>query len=262
MLDEKDQEQQEVDQTPEAESTEETTPQAEAETPAEEVAEEVAESKKEEAPEAAEETAEVVAEAATEEVAEAKTEETADESNEEEETEEEGGDDAKSEDGDSEEEEEEEDGDDVDIDVDSPTGETGSAHDDFDWGLSGRAESRYSDEERARMLQEFDESMSAIQELEIVAGKVTAVNDGDVVLDINFKSDGLVPLSEFRDTPDLAVGDIVEVYVEQQEDARGQLVLSRRKAKLLRAWESIRDSYENGTVITGTIISKTKGGLI
>ncbi|MEL6972099.1 MAG: 30S ribosomal protein S1, partial [Bacteroidota bacterium] len=81
-------------------------------------------------------------------------------------------------------------------------------------------------------------------------------------IDINFKSDGLIPLSEFRDTPDLAVGDNVEVYVEQQEDARGQLVLSRRKAKLLRAWDAIKDSYENGTVIKGTVISKTKGGLI
>jgi small subunit ribosomal protein S1 len=83
-----------------------------------------------------------------------------------------------------------------------------------------------------------------------------------VVLDIGFKSDGLVPTSEFRDTPDLAPGDQIDVYVEQQEDARGQLVLSRRKAKLLRAWENIVDSYENGTVIKGTVISKTKGGLI
>ena len=151
---------------------------------------------------------------------------------------------------------------DLDIDVEVPTGETGSAHDDFNWTLSGGVESRYTDAERDKMMAEFDESMSAIQELEIVSGKVTAINDGDVVLDINFKSDGLVPLSEFRDMPDLAPGDAVEVYVEQQEDARGQLVLSRRKAKLLRAWEMIRDSYENGTVIKGTVISKTKGGLI
>jgi small subunit ribosomal protein S1 len=104
--------------------------------------------------------------------------------------------------------------------------------------------------------------MTAVWENEIVTGKVTSISDGDVVLDINYKSDGLVPLSEFRDTPDLDVGDEVEVYVEQQEDARGQLVLSRRKAKLLRAWERIVDSYENGTVIKGTVISKTKGGLI
>jgi small subunit ribosomal protein S1 len=95
-----------------------------------------------------------------------------------------------------------------------------------------------------------------------VKGFVTSINGGDVVLDINYKSDGLIPLSEFRDIPGLAVGDYVDVYVEQQEDGRGQLVLSRRKAKLLRSWESIVDSFENGTIIKGTVISKTKGGLI
>lgn len=104
--------------------------------------------------------------------------------------------------------------------------------------------------------------MKSVVENEIVKGYITAINDGDIVLDINYKSDGLLPFSEFRDTPDLKVGDFVEVYVEQQEDIRGQLVLSRRKAKLLRAWENIVDSYENGTVIKGTVISKTKGGLI
>jgi small subunit ribosomal protein S1 len=152
--------------------------------------------------------------------------------------------------------------DDVEIEVELPTGATGEAHDDFDWSIDNTAEDNYTAEERESMLEEFDESMSAIQEMEIVSGLVTAINDGDVVLDINFKSDGLIPLSEFRDTPNLAVGDHVRVYVEQQEDNRGQLVLSRRKAKLLLAWESIKDSYENGTVIKGTVISKTKGGLI
>ena len=83
-----------------------------------------------------------------------------------------------------------------------------------------------------------------------------------MVLDINYKSDGLLPVSEFRDFPDLKIGDKVDVYVEQQEDMRGQLILSRRKAKLLRAWESIVDSFENGTIIKGTVVSKTKGGLI
>jgi small subunit ribosomal protein S1 len=205
---------------------------------AEEVVEAAAE-KVEEAAEAVAEKAEEAVEAATEkaeEVVEAVTE------------------------GDDEEEEEEED---VEIEVEVPTGETGTAHDDFDWSIGPRGvSSDYTEAEREKMLAEFDDSMSAIQEMEIVKGKVTAINDGDVVLDINFKSDGLISLSEFRDTPDLGVGDEVEVYVEQQEDARGQLVLSRRKAKLLRAWDAIRDSYENGTIIKGTVISKTKGGLI
>ena len=137
-----------------------------------------------------------------------------------------------------------------------------TAHDDFDWSMGKRAELPYSEEEIKSYTEQYESTLSSVIENEIVAGRVTSINDGDVVLDINFKSDGLVSLSEFRDTPDLAVGDSVDVYVEQQEDARGQLILSRRKAKLLRAWENIVDSYENGTVIKGIVISKTKGGLI
>ena len=138
----------------------------------------------------------------------------------------------------------------------------GAAHDDFDWSVSTKHGYLYSKEETARYLTQYESTLTSVLENEIVRGKVTSINDGDVVLDINYKSDGLVPLSEFRDIPDLQVGEEVEVYVEQQEDLRGQLILSRRKAKLLRAWERIVDSYQNGTVIKGTVISKTKGGLI
>lgn len=135
------------------------------------------------------------------------------------------------------------------------------AHDDYDWGAASSS-LPYSQDQIDSYLAEYESTMSAVLESEIVAGRVTSIQGGDVVLDINYKSDGLVSISEFRDTPDLKVGDYVDVYVERQEDERGQLVLSRRKAKLLRAWENIKDSYENGTVIRGTVISKTKGGLI
>ncbi|MAT52932.1 MAG: 30S ribosomal protein S1 [Saprospirales bacterium] len=134
--------------------------------------------------------------------------------------------------------------------------------DDFDWEVSDKYGITYSEKEREELLKQYDDTLTALKENEIVKGRVTAINDGDVLLDVNFKSDGLVSLGDFKDMPDLKVGDEVEVYVEKQEDERGQLVLSRRKAKLLRAWEAIRDSYENGTVIKGTIIHKTKGGLI
>ena len=150
---------------------------------------------------------------------------------------------------------------DVELEIDAEVA-ADSPHDDFNWEISNSNISRYSEKEQEEMLTEFESTMSAIAENELVKGKVTQISDGDVVLDINFKSDGLIPLSEFRDTPDMEVGNTIEVYVEQQEDARGQLVLSRRKAKLLRAWEDIKDSYTNGTVIKGTVISKTKGGLI
>ncbi|MEM8582667.1 MAG: 30S ribosomal protein S1 [Bacteroidota bacterium] len=151
---------------------------------------------------------------------------------------------------------------DVQIVEDDQSGATGSAHDDFDWDKADRTRVKYSQEEKTSMLKDYEAMITPISESEIISAKVSNIIDGDVVLDLNYKSDGILSLSEFRDTPDLAPGDMVEVYVEQKEDDRGQLVLSRRKAKLLRAWDRIRDSYANGTVITGRVISKTKGGLI
>jgi small subunit ribosomal protein S1 len=139
---------------------------------------------------------------------------------------------------------------------------TGGAHDDFNWNMDKRGTFAYSETEKATLLKQYDATLSNVAENEIIRGKVSAISGGDVVLDINYKSDGLIPLSEFRDTPGLAQGDEVEVYVESQEDSEGQLGLSRRKAKILRAWESIVDSFKNGTIIRGTVISKTKGGLI
>lgn len=163
----------------------------------------------------------------------------------------------------SEEEEVEEEEEEEDLVLEEEESQTGSsAHDDYNWELSSKHGISYSKEDRENYARQYDATMSEVLENEIVGGMITSIQDGDVVLDIGFKSDGLLSLSEFRDLDDLQVGDNVEVYVEQQEDERGQLVLSRRKAKLLRAWENIVDSYENGTVIKGTVISKTKGGLI
>ncbi len=137
-----------------------------------------------------------------------------------------------------------------------------TAHDDFDWTVGKRNTAKYGEEERKKYFEEYDQSLNSVAELEVVKGRVTSIHSGDVVLDINYKSDGLVSLSEFRDTPDLKIGDYVDVYVENKEDLRGQLVLSRRKAKLLKAWDNLVDSYKNGTIIKGLVVSKTKGGLI
>jgi len=139
---------------------------------------------------------------------------------------------------------------------------SGTAHDDFPWDKGNLHALPYTEEETQNYLAEYEQTLTSVLENEIVKAKVSTIHNGDVVLDINCKSDGLISLSEFRDLPDLKAGDLVDVYVEQQEDHRGQLVLSRRKAKLLKAWESIVDSFENGTVIKGTVVSKTKGGLI
>lgn len=150
----------------------------------------------------------------------------------------------------------------VDLAELAPAVETGGAHDDYDWNQTSSRNLPYSESQIQEYLNQYDATLTSVLENEIVSGIVSAIHDGDIVLDINYKSDGLVSLGEFRDTPDLKVGDSVEVYVEKQEDERGQLVLSRRKAKLLRAWEALKDSFTNGTVIKGIVISKTKGGLI
>ncbi len=136
------------------------------------------------------------------------------------------------------------------------------AYDDFDWDKGPKGVLNYSDDEIEQFEELYNSTLNSIKEYEIVAGKVVFITESDIVLDLNCKSDGLVSKTEFRDMPDLKIGDVVEVYVETQEDKRGQLVLSRRKAKLLNAWSNIVQSYENGTVVTGTVISKTKGGLI
>jgi small subunit ribosomal protein S1 len=146
--------------------------------------------------------------------------------------------------------------------VAKPEPEPETPHDEFDWSIGNRHTLNYTEKEIEKYISEYEKSLSSIKENSLVMAKVNSIHDGDVVLDVNYKSDGLVSLSEFRDTPDLAPGDTVKVYVENKEDDRGQLILSRRKAKLLQAWEDIKDSYENGTIIKGTVVSKTKGGLI
>jgi small subunit ribosomal protein S1 len=140
--------------------------------------------------------------------------------------------------------------------------ETKTAHDDFNWNVGKKSANVYSDADRAKMEAQYDNTMTSMKVGEVVRAVVTSITDSDIVLDIASKSDGLVSRTEFRDIHDLRVGDTVEVYVESQEDKRGRLVLSRRKAKLLRAWHNLVDSHENNLIITGTIKEKTKGGLI
>ncbi len=140
--------------------------------------------------------------------------------------------------------------------------EVKTAHDDFDWSKGKINKTVYSQEDQENYLKQYEQTLGSIAEFEVIKAKVTSMNGSDVLLDVNYKSDGMLPASDFRDIPELAVGDYVDVYVENKEDEKGQLVLSRRKAKLIKAWETILDSYKNGTIIKGTIVSKTKGGLI
>ena len=151
-----------------------------------------------------------------------------------------------------------------------PTIETGevvaqtppASHDDFDWNLGKRSVAVYSDNDKATLEKEYEATLNTVNENEIIKGIVVGLTSSDVVLNIGFKSDGLVSLSEFRDVEGLKVGDEVEVYVVETEDVKGHLVLSRKNAKLMRAWENIVNAHTSGEVVTGHIVSKTKGGLI
>ena len=133
---------------------------------------------------------------------------------------------------------------------------------DFDWDLDEKAFGSYSDEERAKLEEQYAGTFNQINQGEIIEGTVVSINNKDVVLNVGFKSDGLVAASEFRDLPDLKAGDKVDVFVESQEDANGQLVLSRKRAKTQKSWEAINDALENDTIIDGFVKSRTKGGLI
>ncbi len=108
----------------------------------------------------------------------------------------------------------------------------------------------------------YDETLNKIQEHQVVEGTVISVDKKEVVVNIGYKSDGIIPASEFRYNPELKAGDKVEVYVENQEDKRGQLVLSHKKARLQKSWENINKALENDEIIQGYIKSRTKGGMI
>ncbi len=108
----------------------------------------------------------------------------------------------------------------------------------------------------------YDETLNKIQEHEVVEGTVISIDKKEVVVNIGYKSDGIIPASEFRYNPDLKVGDKVEVYVEDQEDKKGQLVLSHKKARLSKSWELVNKALENDEVIQGFIKCRTKGGMI
>lgn len=137
-----------------------------------------------------------------------------------------------------------------------------TAHDDFDWSIDKRNVSLYSKDEKEKYDKVYDATFRNIVDGELMAGTVVGLTKTDVVLNIGFKSDGLVSLNEFRDIPNLKIGDEVEVMVVEKEDRDGHLNLSRKQARITRAWERIMEVHKTGEVITGTVTNKTKGGLI
>ena len=136
------------------------------------------------------------------------------------------------------------------------------AHDDFDWDADEAGFESYSATDRKQLEEQYTQTFNPVEEKQVVKGHVVAINDKDVVINIGFKSDGMVSRQEFRDMPDLKVGDEVEVFVDIAEDRLGQLVLSRRKALQETAWDKIVEAHENDTIVKGYVRSRTKGGLV
>ena len=132
----------------------------------------------------------------------------------------------------------------------------------FDWNTSHKKFDNYSDAERAKLEEQYAGTMNQVADHEVIEGVVVAKTDREVVVNIGFKSDGVIPIAEFRTNPNLAVGDKVEVYVESQEGSNGQLVLSHKKARILKSWDRVNEAFESGEIVNGYVKSRTKGGLI
>ncbi len=137
-----------------------------------------------------------------------------------------------------------------------------SAHDDFDWSVDKRNRTHYDQTKSSEMETVYEGTFKTLNDNEIINATIVGLTDTDVILNVGYKSDGLVSKTEFRDIEELKVGMEVEVFVVSKEDAKGQLNLSRKSAKMMKAWDQIVTAYKTEMIVTGNIISKTKGGLI
>jgi small subunit ribosomal protein S1 len=133
---------------------------------------------------------------------------------------------------------------------------------DFDWNSIGKKTTLYSEAEQAKLDEAYAKTFNQITEQEIIEGTIVSISDREVVVNIGFKSDGVIPASEVKYNPELKTGDKIEVYVESQEDSNGQLLLSHRKARILKSWERVNEAFESQEIITGYVKCRTKGGLI
>ncbi len=132
----------------------------------------------------------------------------------------------------------------------------------FDWNCDPKKFDSYKSEERMKLEAMYEKTMSQIGDHEVIEGTVVAKTSREVVVNIGFKSDGVIPVSEFRHNPNLKVGDKIEVYVENQEGINGQLVLSHKKARILKSWDRVNEAFDKQEIVQGYVKSRTKGGLI
>mgnify|MGYP001074956626 CR=1 FL=1 len=139
--------------------------------------------------------------------------------------------------------------------------ETKSPIEDFDWDAYEKGETA-GEKSREELTKTYDESLNTVKDKDVIEGTVIALNKREVVVNIGYKSDGIIPMSEFRYNPELKIGDTVEVFIENQEDKKGQLILSHKKARASRSWERINAALANDEIIKGFIKCRTKGGMI
>ena len=127
--------------------------------------------------------------------------------------------------------------------------EKGPKTEEFNWDAIGKRDQVYSAKDREKLESLYTKTLSQITEKEVIEGTVIAKSDREIFVNIGFKSDGVIAANELRYNPDLKIGDVIEVYVESQEDGTGQLILSHKKARLLKAWDRINALYESGEII-------------
>ncbi len=132
---------------------------------------------------------------------------------------------------------------------------------DFDWSAIDKKED-VNNEQAKKMAEQYEQTFNAFTEQEVIEGTIVSISDREAVVNIGFKSDGVIPASELRYNPEFKAGDKIEVYVESQEDSNGQLLLSHKKARILKSWDRVNEAYESQEIITGYVKSRTKGGLI
>ena len=132
---------------------------------------------------------------------------------------------------------------------------------DFDWDAYENGDTK-AEKSREELTRTYDESLNTVKDKEVIEGTIIALNKREAVVNIGYKSDGIIPMNEFRYNPDIKVGDVVEVFIENQEDKKGQLILSHRKARASRSWERVNQALENDEIIKGYIKCRTKGGMI
>ncbi len=132
---------------------------------------------------------------------------------------------------------------------------------DFDWEAYENGDAQ-GEKTREELTKTYDESLNTVKDKDVIEGTIIALNKREAVVNIGYKSDGIIPMNEFRYNPEIKVGDVVEVFIENQEDKKGQLILSHRKARAARSWERINEALEKDEIIKGYIKCRTKGGMI